>query len=98
VALVTSFGIEELEYLKSLPEFDGYPTKYVWQGWARGPRDKWHSGADTCAARGCDAWQHVHEGWVYLRHGEMLAKLPEGTSENFSELLTSLHAHEAAVR
>jgi hypothetical protein len=113
VVLVTSFSLEELDYLRSLPERT-WPSgtsiadqvDVVRQGWGRPEIGVWLNPLwSQCNEH--DAWGHNHDGWAYYRHGDMLAKMPCPDASSImpaadqaalTEWLQSLHAHEAAVR
>lgn len=84
MTLSTSFTLEELHYLKGLPEINfGGPCESLNPERLRAIQEGWFTRTNSgvkeisgCLAMGCDMYGHWHEGIYYYRHGEMLAKFP----------------------
>jgi hypothetical protein len=113
VTLVTLFSMEEMAYLRGLPETVATnPIERQAFGLTSWTHSQDATGAAGCTAA-CDIWCHIRRvddgSFVfYIRHGEAICCAgrcdergnvvrPADYAEAY-QWLQSLHAHEAAVR
>ena len=108
MTLSTSFSLEELDYLKGLPEVrcatHEETTERSYDSWAR--IDRAINAWDWWALhRDCDIFGHRHGEFTYFRHGDMLAKritcdgyLSDSDVDELKGWLAACHAPEMAAK